>query len=74
MHIEPSPEARRIYSMMVVRANNDDGLLHLPLANSIALSVELTRMGEDGQASCAVAELRDADWIAPLSGGGWSLA
>ena len=60
--------------MMVVRASDDEGTLHLPLANSIALSVELTRKGEDGQARCAVAELREADWIAPLSDGGWRIA
>jgi hypothetical protein len=65
--ISPSPEARQIYNMMVVRS--DEG--HLTLAQSIALSVTLKRRGDDTQVGTAVAELREADWISPVSDGGW---
>jgi hypothetical protein len=65
--ISPSPEARQVYNMMAARA--DEG--HLSLAQSIALSVQLKRRGCDSQVSTAVAELRDADWIAPVDDGGW---
>ena len=56
--------------MMVVRA--EDG--YLSLTQSIGLSVALQRMGADSQASTAVAELRDADWITPVDDGGWQVA
>jgi hypothetical protein len=72
--ISPSAEARQVYNMMVVRARPCGGALHLSLARSIELSVTLGRMGEDSMASSAVAELQDADWIAPASHGGWKLA
>jgi len=69
--IAPSAEARQVYNEMVMRADDEDGQLHLTLANSIALSCTLHRRGVDSQAMTAVAELREADWIAPLEGGGW---
>lgn len=57
--------------MMVNRADDNDGELHLTLANSIALSAQLQRRGEDSQAMTAVTELQDANWIAPVADGGW---
>ena len=71
MDIVPSPQARKVYSMMVFRADDD---LYLSLAQSIALSATLQRRGEDSQARTAVAELREAAWIKPLSDGGWKLS
>lgn len=68
--ISPSPAARQVYNMMVARADDD---MHLSLANSIHLSATLQRMGADSQASTAVAELRDADWITPVDDGGWQI-
>lgn len=68
--ISPSPAARQIYNMMVVRS--DEG--HLSLAQSIALSVQLKRRGESSTVGNAVAELQDADWIAPVSDGGWQIS
>lgn len=72
--ISPSAEARQIYNMMVARADVNNGDMHLSLANSIELSVTLQRMGEDSQATAAVTELREADWITPVDGGGWLVA
>ena len=72
--ITPSPEARQIYNMMVVRAEDSGGDLHLTLAGSIELSATLQRRGEDSQAAVLVEELCDADWIAPVSDGGWKIA
>ena len=72
--ITPSPEARQIYNMMVVRADDSGGDLHLTLANSIELSATLQRRGKDSQARLAMGELQDADWIAPVSDGGWKIA
>lgn len=72
--ITPSPQARAIYNMMVVRAEDSGGDLHLTLARSIELSVTLQRRGEDHMATTAVEELRDAAWIAPVSDGGWKIA
>jgi hypothetical protein len=73
--ISPSAEARKIYNMMVTRADdNDSDGLHLSLAQSIELAVTLSRRGEDCMASTAVAELRDADWIVPVDSGGWKIA
>jgi hypothetical protein len=69
--LTPSAEARQVYGMMVSRADNNDGELHLTLANSIALSCTLRRKGEDGQAMTAVTELCEANWIAPVADGGW---
>ncbi|HWI69002.1 MAG TPA: hypothetical protein VNS88_11595, partial [Nitrospiraceae bacterium] len=60
----------QIYNMMVVRS--DEG--HLSLAQSIALSVQLKRRGESSTVGNAVAELQDADWIAPVSDGGWQIS
>jgi hypothetical protein len=71
MAIAPSAEARQVYNMMVKRADEHDGELHLTLANSIALSCTLLRRGEDGQAVTAVEELQEANWIAPVADGGW---
>lgn len=68
--ISPSPAARQVFNMMVVRS--DEG--HLSLAQSIALSVQLKRMGEDGEVGSAVAELQKADWITPMSDGGWMVS
>lgn len=68
--ISPSPAARQIYNMMVNRS--DEG--HLSLAQSIALSVQLKRRGCDNQVGTAVAELQDADWISPVSDGGWQIS
>jgi hypothetical protein len=73
LHLEPSPEARRIYGMMVARADNYDGELVLSLAQSIKLSCTLSRTGRDPQAVVAVAELKEADWITPEPRGGWCL-
>jgi hypothetical protein len=73
MELHPSPQARQVYNMMVTRADNNDGELHLTLANSIALSCTLQRRGEDGQAMSAVTELQEANWIAPVADGGWRL-
>jgi hypothetical protein len=69
--LAPSAEARQVYNMMVNRADETDGELHLTLANSIALSCSLQRKGEDGQAMTAVSELCEAKWIEPAEGGGW---
>lgn len=71
--ITPSPEARAIYNMMVVRAENEDGDLHLTLARSIELTVTLQRRGKDYMASTAVAELCEAAWIVPVDDGGWRI-
>jgi hypothetical protein len=71
--ILPSPEARQIFNMMVVRADDNNGELHLTLANSIALSATLQRKGEDSQARSAMTELCEAAWIAPGDDGGWLL-
>lgn len=58
--------------MMVVRADDD---MHLSLAHSIELSATLQRMGaQDSQASTAVAELQEAEWIEPHSDGGWMVS
>jgi hypothetical protein len=72
--IEPSPQARRIYNMMVVRAEEDDDVMVLTLAHTIELAVTLRRRGEDAMACSAVTELREAAWIAPVSDGGWLIA
>jgi len=66
----PSPSARQLFSKMVVHAGDD---LHLTLAQSISLSVELLRAGEDHQASSAVTELVQMQWIDPAPDGGWLL-
>ena len=71
--IEPSAQARQIYNMMVIRAEPAGDALHLSLARSIELSVTLSRRGEDAQASSAVSELRQAEWIAPVNDGGWMI-
>ena len=71
--ISPSPEARQIYNMMVVRASNSADGMHMTLAQSIELSATLQRRGDDSQASTAVAELREDGWIAPVSDGGWRI-
>lgn len=71
--IAPSPEARKIYSMMVARADQNDGELHLTLAQSIQLSCQLSRKGKDGQAVMEVTELSEAAWISPQPDGGWAL-
>ena len=71
--LAPSAEARQVYNQMVNRADDNDGELHLTLANSIALSCTLRRKGEDGQAMMAVEELREANWISPVADGGWRL-
>jgi hypothetical protein len=68
--ISPSPAARQIYNMMVLRS--DEG--HLSLAQSIALSVQLKRRGEDTTVGESVAELQEADWITPVSDGGWQIS
>jgi hypothetical protein len=72
--ILPSAQARQIYNMMVVRAEPAGDDLHLTLARSIELSVTLQRRGEDAMACTAVAELREADWIAPVNDGGWKIS
>jgi hypothetical protein len=69
--IAPSPQARQVYNMMVNHADDNNGELHLTLASSIALSCSLQRRGEDSQAMTAVTELCEANWIAPVEGGGW---
>jgi len=71
MAIAPSAEARQVYNMMVMRADDYDGQLHLTLANSIELSCTLRRRGADSQAMTAVEELREAEWISPVADGGW---
>lgn len=68
--ISPSPAARQIFNMMVVRS--DEG--YLSLAQSIALTVQLKRMDEDSEVGTAVGELQEADWIFPMSDGGWMVA
>jgi hypothetical protein len=67
--ISPSPAARQIYNMMVLRS--DEG--HLSLAQSIALSVQLKRRG-DNSVGESVTELQEADWITPVSDGGWQIS
>jgi hypothetical protein len=68
--ISPSPAARQIFNMMVVRS--DEG--YLSLAQSIALTVQLKRMDGDSEVGTAVDELQEADWISPMSDGGWMVA
>ena len=72
--IQPSPAARKIYNMMVVRADMAGEAMHLSLASSIELSVTLQRRGEDAMATSAVAELREAAWISPVNDGGWQIS
>ena len=71
--ILPSPAARKIYNMMVIRADVAGEDMHLSLAQSIELSVTLRRQGGHDEGT-AVAELREAAWIAPVNDGGWKLA
>jgi hypothetical protein len=59
-----------LFGKMVAHADED---LHLSLAGSIALSVELMRSGEDHTASDEVTELVRMEWIDPAPDGGWLL-
>ena len=65
VEIKPSPQARRLFNAMVVKA--DDG--HLTLPSTLMLAVERTRAGSsDGE---AVDELRSEGWIRQAKDGGW---
>lgn len=66
----PSPSARRLFGKMVAHANEN---LHLTLPETIALSVDLMRSGEDYTGGDAVTELVAMQWIDPAPDGGWLL-
>lgn len=68
--IEPSPEARRLFSRMVARS---DVQMTLGLADTIALSVHRKRKGQDPTAQQAVQELMGQGWIVPEHDGGWKI-
>lgn len=66
--IKPSRQARRLFGLMVQRADTN---LHLPLSDTLELSVERTRAGHhDGY---EIGELLDEEWISPAPDGGWLL-
>jgi hypothetical protein len=68
--LAPSPEARRLFGMMVARADED---LHLTLAQALELSCSLMRSGEDHEAHGEISSLIQAEWIDPAPDGGWLL-
>jgi hypothetical protein len=71
MDITPSPEARRLFSSMVARADGPGDRI-VSLASTLALSVRRRQMGTLD--SKEVRELQEQGWIAPdEDDGGWKI-
>lgn len=68
--IKPGTSARRLFSTMVARSDED---MHLSLAESLHLSVARRRDGRDPRAAEEIAELIEQAWIEPHQDGGWVL-
>lgn len=75
--IAPSIEARKLFGMMVARADSSNcggvAHMHLTLAQSLELSCSLMRAGEDHEAFGTISELLQTEWIDPAPDGGWLL-
>jgi hypothetical protein len=72
--VTPSPGARKLFNMMVVRAEPAGDDLHLSLARAIELTVVINRRGDQAMMSTAMTELQEADWISPAVTGGWKVS
>src|SRR4051794_40330317 len=68
--ITPNPKARRLFSKLVARA--DDNMI-VDLSAAMSIAVERMNAGEPPMAHEEISELMHSGWLIPAPQGGWSV-